>query len=111
MWFPTDTVTGVKVGGVWRVDFPVNNNARVLASIALTGPGGSVNVYTGTIFRDTTPNGDFNRADYYKGIPIPAGTVLSLVWDNGLGAIPPVVSIDCTDDNASLTGSVFTTGQ
>jgi hypothetical protein len=111
MWYPIDTETAQLLDGVWRVDFPVNNNARVLQWISLVGPGGSVKVYLGTVFMDTTEKGNFNRADYYKGIPIAAGQMLSVIWDNGLGVVPPTVSIGCTDGDSELTGSLFTVGR
>ena len=111
MWFPTVTKGAAVVNGVWRIDFDPTNNARVLQWISLIGPGGAVSVYLGTIFMDTTPNGDFNRADYYKGIPIAAGQTLSLVWDNNSASVTPSASIGCTDGDAELTGSVFTVGR
>jgi len=110
MWFPIDTETAQLVAGVWEIDFPPVNQARELQWITLTGPSGStVKVFLNTIFLDTTPRGDFNRADYYKGIPIAAGQQLRIVWSVGTGTPIPVASIGCTDGDvgiqAALTGS------
>lgn len=109
MWFPIVTQDGAIVNGVWRVDFPVLNRARVVQWIALRGSAGTVNVYVGTTFVDTTPNGDVNRADYYKGIPLAAGQQFSLVWANGNAAPIVQASIGCTDGDENLTQAL--TGQ
>lgn len=101
-WFPTDTKPALPtdatiVNGVYELDFGPYNTDRLVQSIALLGPAGSsVNVYVNTIFKDTTARGDFNRADYYKGMLLSRGSVLRLVWNVGTGG-PVQASVDATD--------------
>lgn len=115
MWFPIDTETASLQNGVWEIDFPSSNSDRVLQWIALLGPAGSsVKVFLNTVFIDTTPRGDFNRADYYKGMPIARGQTLRLVWNIGTGSPTPSASIGCTDGidevsaNTSGNPGIFT---
>lgn len=115
MWFPVQTADATLIATVWEIDFPTSNHAQQLQWIALQGPANSnVMVYLNTIFIDTTPRGDFNRADYPVGMPIAAGQQLRLVWNVGTGNAPKA-SIGCTDGgvqaqqslggNGSLIGS------
>ncbi len=103
MWFPIDTETGViNAQGFWECDFGGYNTARVVEWISLVGPVSStVNVYLDTIFVDTTARGDFNRADYYNGIPMAQGRLLRLVWNTGAGAAP-VASVGLTDGTVTV---------
>jgi|SRR6185503_17132852 len=100
MWFPIETAKGVVTNGVWEVDFGPFNENRVLEWITLQGPSSSVcTVFLDTILLDTTARGDFNRADYFVGIPIAHGRLLRLVWNVSTG-IQPIVSVGMTDGNA-----------
>jgi|SRR6185312_642671 len=103
MWFPIDTETGThNAQGVWEIDFGGYNTARVVEWISLVGPVSStVNVYLDTIFIDTTARGDFNRADYYAGIPLAQGRQLRLVWNTGAGAAP-TASVGLTDGTVTV---------
>lgn len=108
MWFPIDTEKAVVINGVYEIDFPMSNSDRVLQWIALLGPPGStVQVFLNTVFIDTTPRGDFNRADYFKGMPIARGQTLRIVWNVGTGSPVPSASIGCTDgvDEVSANNS------
>lgn len=111
MWFPVDTETGqINANGDWEIDFPTYNTNRQLQWIALSGPpGSSVSVFLNTIFIDTTPRGDLNRADYYSGIPIAHGQQLRLVWNVGTGSAP-TASIGMTDGNMSSAGGAANSG-
>jgi hypothetical protein len=97
MWLPIDTQKGQLENGVWVVTFGGYNTARIIQSVSLTGPSSSsVVMYLDTVFMDVTARGDFNRADYYAGIPMAAGRQLNLIWSVGTGTAP-VASIACTD--------------
>lgn len=109
MWFPIQTATAKVINGFWEIDFPQSNRDQVLRWITVQGPSlSTVNVYLDTIFIDTTPRGDLNRADYFSGIPIARGRQLRLVWNISTGTAP-IASIG-TDDGgtagqAALTGN------
>lgn len=105
MWFPIDTVAAKIVNGFYEVDFdPDGNSDRVCQWLTILGPAGSaVNVYLDTIFVDTTARGDFNRADYYKGIPIARGRQLRLVWNVGTGTPVPTASMGSTDGREEVS--------
>lgn len=88
-WLPIDTESGSVSNGLYQVTFGPYNTPRILMWISLIGPASStVNVYLDTTFVDTTARGDFNRADYYSGIPIAQGRVLYLYWNVGTGTLP-----------------------
>lgn len=104
MWYPIDTETGaINSDGVWEVDFGGYNTARVVEWISLVGPVSSTcNVYLDTVFVDTTARGDFNRADYYSGIPLAQGRQLRLVWNVATGAAP-VASLGMSDGTVTVS--------
>lgn len=109
MWFPIETQDGKQIGGVWEIDFASSNRDRVLVWISLRGPTlSTVDVYLDTTFLDTTVRGDFNRADYFSGIPIAKGRILRLIWNVGTGSAPKA-SIGCNDGGteaaSQLTGN------
>lgn len=107
MWLPIETQTAIVINGAYEIDFALKNVDRVLQFIALTGPAGStISVFVDTVFMDTTPHGDFNRADYYQGIPIARGRQLRLVWSVGIGAPIPVASIGCTDGGQGIASQL-----
>jgi hypothetical protein len=112
MWFPLDTQTAqLNAAGTWEIDFPPANKGRELQWITLQGPVlSSCSVYLETIFIDTTARGDFNRADYYKGIPIASGQQLRLVWSVGSGTAPRA-TIGCTDGDTELAAALTGNGQ
>jgi hypothetical protein len=117
MWFPIDSGVATLQNGVWEIDFGNYRTDRVIQWISLVGPVSStVNVYINTIFVDTTARGDFNRADYYKGIPLARGQQLRLVWNIGTGSAPQA-SIGATDGiesvgaQQSASGLIFTAGE
>lgn len=117
MWFPIDTQSATVQNTVYEIDFGPYNTDRLLNWITLKGPAGSnVQVYIDTVFMDITFHGDFNRADYYKGIPIARGRQLRLVWSVGTGNPVPQASIGCDNggtEGMTATGqntSIFTAG-
>ena len=109
MWYPIDTETGAKnAQGVYEIDFGGYNTARVVQWISLIGPASSTcNVYVDTVFIDTTARGDFNRADYYAGIPLAQGRQLRLVWNVGTGTVP-VASLGMSDGTVTLAPTANT---
>lgn len=110
MWYPLDTETAKLINAVWEIDFPADNRGRQLEWITLQGPANSsCSVYLDTIFIDTTPRGDLNHAEYYKGIPIAGGRILRLVWNVGTGA-PPVATIGCTDGDTGIAQALGASG-
>lgn len=99
MWLPIDTENGTVQNGVYTVTFGGYTENRFLYWISLTGPASSVcNVFIDTTFIDTTARGDFNRADYYEGIPLARGRQVILRWNTATGVVPQV-SIGTTDEN------------
>jgi hypothetical protein len=107
MWFPTQTKQAQVIAGFYEIDFDALKVDSVIQSIALTGPAGStVSVYIENTFVDTTPRGDFNRADYYAGIPVPRGLRVRLVWSVGSGAPVPSASITATDGGAGQAAAL-----
>lgn len=116
MWFPIDTQTGVvdPSTGLFVVTFGGYNTDRVIQWISLQGPSGSTcTVFVDTVFVDITARGDYNRADYYQGIPLARGRQLLLKWNVGTG-ITPIASIGAEDGMAPVSsagyGSIFTAG-
>lgn len=116
MWFPIDSEKGIidPSTGLWVVTFGGYNTDRLVQWISLQGPPSSTcNVYVNTIFVDITARGDYNRADYYQGIPLSRGSQFFLKWDTGSGNAP-IASLGMTDGKAPSellnTGSIFTAG-
>lgn len=91
MWFPIATIQAQLQNGIWvATDGPYTEN-RQLQFISLIGPASSTcNVYLDTTFMDTTARGDFNRADYFSGIPVARGRQVILQWNVGTGTRPTV---------------------
>lgn len=120
MWFPTDTEVAAVVNGFYEIDFDEYRTDRVIQWISLTGPTGStVSVFINTIFVDTTARGDFNRADYYSGMPLARGQQLRLIWSVGTGLPIPAASLGCSDGRQQVSvdqsgnadnPSIFTAG-
>lgn len=116
MWFGVDTQTAALdiQTGLWVCTFGPYVQDRVIQWISLQGPQSSTcNVYIDTVFMDITARGDFNRADYYQGIPLARGRQMFLKWNVGTGTAP-VASLGCTDGKAvsalTDTGTIFTAG-
>lgn len=116
MWFPIDTETAAldSTSGLWVVTFGSYTQDRVVQWISLQGPVSSIcTVYVDTVFVDITARGDFNRADYYQGIPLARGRQMFLKWNVGTGTAP-VASIGAEDGGVPSEypniGSIFTAG-
>lgn len=107
MWLPIQTQTAIVMSGLFEIDFAQSNVDRVIQWIALVGPAGStVSVFVDTVFMDVSPHGDFNRADYYAGIPLARGRTFRLVWSVGTGTPVPTASIGCTDGDAAANAQL-----
>lgn len=107
MWFPIETVQGSIQNGVYTATNGPFDTNRVLEWITIIGPASSTcSVYLDTTFLDTTARGDFNRADYYNGIPVARGRQIILVWNTGTGT-QPTVSLAYSDGNTRITGTEY----
>lgn len=104
MYLPQQFASAKVVGGVWRVDFDIDNTHRWVRTIGFKqGPPRSrVQILYDNLFSplDPTFNGNWNSIAYDHGERLlAAGSQLSLLWNLGTGLTPQAVMLcELADD-------------